>query len=335
MTDDRAPTPKQYRVSARKAAMNQDRAPTALFAIGWLFLLHGLADITVGIYRCHDVNRALTDLLAASLMRSQLCLLAIWVAAGTERLSWRICGLIAGGCFVFVVFSRLVFPGAQDILRNTYWLDEEWVYYFRLSGPGDLLVKAPILIFGVAGPLIVWRIWRAIRSVRQSGLPRARLANWLRFQFRLQDVAIWVITLSMALAAIYRTGPYTDWYGDLIERWRPAYRLKSWPDTYCVASALLYVLVAYVSLWSVYSKMRLRFRVPLALALAIGPAFGFETWLYSVAEHSASQVLPGVWAQASHETLTSAVAATVMTGSLLLVKLYGIVAARSRNRPRR
>jgi len=314
--------------------MTQDRVPTALFAIGWLFLLHGLADVMVGIYRCHDVDRALTDLLAASLMRSQLCLLAIWLLAGTERLSWRICGLIAGGCFVFIVFSRFVFPGPQDIVRDAYWLDEEWAYYFRLSGPGDLLIKAPILIVGVAGPLFVWRTWRAIHSVRQSGLPRVRLVNWLRFQFRLQDVAIWVVTLSVALAAIYRTSPYPDWYGELFERWRPVYRLENRPDIYCVTSALLYVLVAYVTLWTVHSKMLLRFRMPLAAALAIGPALGFETWLRSVAERSPAQSLPCVWSQATAETSTSVLAAAVMASSLLLVKLYGMAGTRSRHRPR-
>ncbi len=315
--------------------MTQDRASTALFAIGWLFLLHGLADIMVGIYRCHDVDRALTDLLAASLMRSQLCLLAIWLVAGTERLSWRICGLIAGGCFVFIVFSRFVFPGPHDILRDTFWLDEEWEYYFRLSGPGDLLIKAPILIVGVAGPLFAWRIWRAIRAVRQSGLPRVRPLNWLRFQFRLQDTAIWIFTLSVALAAIYRTSPFPDWHRDLYDRWRPVYRLKSWPDTYCVASAFLYVLVAYVSLWIVHSEMRLRFRVPLGLALTLGPAIGFEIWLRSVVEHSPSQCLPGVWSGASAETSMSALAAAIMVGSLLLVRLYDLVAARRRERLRR
>lgn len=314
--------------------MTKDRAPTALFAIGWLFLLHGLADIMVGIYRCHDVDRALTDLLTASLMRSQLCLLAIWLVAGTDRLSWRISGLIAGSCFVFIVFSRFVFPGPQDIVRDIIWLDEEWEFYFRLSGPGDLLIKAPILIVGVVAPLLAWRFWRAIRSVRQSGLPRVKLVEWLRFQFRLQDVAIWVVTLSLALAAVYRTSPYPDWYGDLFERWRPGYRLESRPDTYCVVSAILYVLVAFVSLWTVQSKMTMWFRMPIAAALVIGPGLGFETWLRSIAHHSSEPSDPRVWSQATGETSTCVLAAAVMIGSLLLVRLYGMVAERRRGRQR-
>lgn len=312
--------------------MSQDRAPSALFAIGWLFLLHGLADVMVGIYRCHDVDRALTDLLAASLTRSQLCLLAIWLAAGTERLSWRICGLIAGSCFIFIVFSRFVFPGVQDIGRDVFWMDEQWVYYFRLSGPGDLLIKAPILIGGVAVPLLIRRVWRAIASVRQAGLPRVKLARWLRFQFRLQDVIVWVVTLSVALAAVYRTAPYPGWYGDLIGHWREVARLKTPEDVYCAVSAVLYVLVACVSLGSVYSRMPLRFRVPLAVGLVIAPAFGFEHWLRNVASNSTTDLLPGVWGDASAETMTSILAAMVMVGSLLLVRLYGKVSARRRRR---
>lgn len=312
--------------------MPQDRAPSALFAIGWLFLIHGLADVMVGIYRCHDVDRELTDLLVASLTRSQLCLLAIWLAAGSERLSWRICGLIAGSCFVFIVFSRFVFPGIQDIGRDVFWLDEQWAYYFRLSGPGDVLIKAPILIGGVAAPLLIWRGWRVIQAVRQSGLPRPKLARWLRFQFRMQDVIVWIVTLSVALAATYRTAPYPGWYGDLISRWREVSRLGNPPDVYCAASAALYVLVACVSFWSVYSKTWLRVRVPIALALVIAPAYGFEVWLRDVNEHATSQPIPDVWGHASCETLISIVAATIIVGSLLLVRLYGKVTARRRRR---
>lgn len=312
--------------------MSQDRSPSTLFAIGWLFLLHGLADVMVGIYRCHDVDRGLTDALAASLTRSQLCLLAIWLAAGSERISWRICGLIAGSCFIFIVFSRFVFPGAQDIWRDVYWYDEEWVYYFRLSGPGDVLIKAPVLIGGVVGPLLIWRGWRAIRAVRKSGLPRVKLARWLRLQFRMQDIIVWIATLSVALAATHRTAPYPGWYGDLIGRWREVSRLANPHEVYCAVSASLYVLVACVSLWSVYSKKSLRLRIPIAIVLVIAPALGFEAWLHHVTAHATSQPLPQVWSHASSETLISLVAAAVMVGSLLLVKLYGMVTARRRRR---
>lgn len=312
--------------------MSQDRVPSALFAIGWLFVLHGLADIMVGIYRCHDVDRALTDLLAASLTRSQLCLLAIWLAAGSERFSWRICGLIAGSCFVFIVFSRFVFPGAQDIGRDVFWLDEQWAYYFRLSGPGDVLIKAPILIGGLVVPLFIWRGWRAVRSVRQAGLPRVNPARWLRFQFRMQDIIVWIVTLSVALAATYRTSPYPGWYGDLTDNWREVARLKTPQDVYCAASAVLYVFVAGVSLWAVYSKMLLRFRIPIALTLVITPAFGFELWLRVVAKHTTSDSLAEVWGQASDEVVPSILAATIMAGSLMLVRFYGMVTVRCRRR---
>ena len=42
-------------------------AQKTLFVIGWLFAIHALADVAVAIYRTHDVNRVMTDVLAGSL----------------------------------------------------------------------------------------------------------------------------------------------------------------------------------------------------------------------------------------------------------------------------
>jgi len=305
--------------------MTENSKPGGLYAIGWLFLLHGLADIVVGVYRCHDVNRALTDLLAAALPRSQLCLLAMWLVVGSERFSWRICGLVAGSCFVFIVFSCLLFPGECGIGHGTVWLEQEWVYYFRLSGPGDLLVKLPILIGGIAAPLFAWRAWRAIGFIRQSGLPSAKLADRRRFQFRFQDVAIWTVALCLALAASYRTAPYPGWFEELLSRWGHMYGLQDPHAAYYTTSALPYVLVGLVSIWAVFSTTPLRFRVPLGIGLVFGPAYGFEIWLQFVAEYSLLGDRSPLWYQASAETFTCAVAAATIVGSLLLIRLHGIV----------
>ncbi len=113
--------------------------PHALAPIGWLLLLHVLADLAVALYRCVNLDAALTDLLAAELPRSQLCLLAIWLALGREPLSWRICGLLAGTSLMFTLFTRLLFPGRLESDPADYWFKEEWGYFFRHSGPGDLL----------------------------------------------------------------------------------------------------------------------------------------------------------------------------------------------------
>jgi hypothetical protein len=48
------------------------RTHGTLIAVGWLFVLHALADIAVALYRCHDVDSALTDVLSTALPISQL-----------------------------------------------------------------------------------------------------------------------------------------------------------------------------------------------------------------------------------------------------------------------
>lgn len=105
------------------------------FILG-LILLHGLTDVAVEVYGTHDLDRAVMDLLRGALSRSQICLLAMWLIAGSERLSWRICGLLTGSCLLFVLLSRTAISGQTDIGTDSYWRAEEWAYYFRLTGPG-------------------------------------------------------------------------------------------------------------------------------------------------------------------------------------------------------
>ena len=67
--------------------MTRQQIPTGLYAIGWLFALHGLANIFVGVFRVVDLHRPATDVLAAAFPRAQVCLLVIWLMLGKERLS--------------------------------------------------------------------------------------------------------------------------------------------------------------------------------------------------------------------------------------------------------
>ena len=300
------------------------RVRSSLFAIGWLFALHALADVVVGIYRCHDMDRAVTDILAAALMRVQVCLLTIWLVLGAGRFSWRVGAWIGGVCFLFIVFSQFVFPGGPNLAQGAHWLDEEWVWYFRLSGPGDLLAKIPVLALGVAGPLIAWRAGRAIRRWRRFGFDRAILLDRSRLQFRLQDVAVWIIALSVPLAAIYRTAPYPSWNAELIEHWRGVYRYNSAQDVYSVLSAGLYVLGSLASLGIVYgnTKLPLGFRLLSGVAVAMLPAFGCQFWLIHITERAAPHAPTVAWAASSNEVAISAVAALLAIGSLWLVKAY-------------
>lgn len=304
-------------------AMTADRKSSVLVAIVWLFVLHGLADVTVGIYRCRNMDPVLTDLLAAALPRSQLCLLSIWLAVGTERLSWRISGLAAGACFLFSVFSRWLFPDGHLTWAGAHWVEEEWLHYFRLSGPGDLLVKAPILGGGIAVPLLVRRAWRAVPDAGQAG-------GWLwskarpqfRFQYGFREVAIWTTAVCLCLIAGYQTSPHAGWTEQLLHGWRQRYRLSDAASLYTTTSAVIYVGVALGSLWAVYSKASLGWRALVWFALAVGPAWGFQIWLHRIVESIPAASPDRFWAQASAETLTSLVAAVTITGSLLLVRLY-------------
>lgn len=303
-------------------SMTADRRPSVLSAIVWLFALHGLADVTVGIYRCRDIEPALTDLLAAALPRSQVSLLAIWLAVGSERLSWRISGLAAGTCFIFTIFSRWLFPDGHLTWAGEHWVEEEWLHYFRLSGPGDLLVKTPLVVGGIAVPLLVWRAWRAIRGVRQSGWSFWKPWPGFRFQYGFREAAIWATAICLCLIAGYQTAPHAGWTEQLLNRWRQVYRLSDASSVYTLTSAVICVCAALGSLWAVYSKVRLHWRVPVWFALAAGPGLGFEIWLHRIAERIPAGSVDRLWSRASAETLTGIIAALLITGSLLLIRLY-------------
>jgi hypothetical protein len=306
---------------------NRERASdvidsSVLVAIGWLFALHALADVMIGIYRCRNVDPALTDLLAAALPRSQICLLAIWLAVGSERFSWRLSGLVAGVCFLFTIFSRWVFPDQHLMWPGAHWVEEEWLHYFRLSGPGDLLVKSPILVGGLAASLFVLRMGRAVRTAHQSGWTIGRPWPRFRFQYGFREVAIWSTAICLGLIAVYQTAPYTGWTGQVVNRWKAIYRFSDAQAVYTVTSAAVYVLVALGSLGAVYSKAGLRWRIPAWAILAVVPGLGFEIWLHRIAARFPPDSVDRIWSRASAETLTSVVAALTITGSLALVRLY-------------
>jgi hypothetical protein len=288
-----------------------------LFVVGWLFLIHGLADIAIGVFRRHVFDPSFIDVSLTALARSQLCLLAIWLALGRARLTWRLSGLIGGTFFLFIVLSRAIFPGITEIGRDSQWLEPEWEFYYQLWRAGDFVVKIPLLIAGVCIPLVVVRALRFAKSAGEHGEPtRASLANLL--QFRLQDIAIWVFALALGFGA-FRTAPYTDWFQQLFERWWSVYRVPRSIDVYCLTSALIYVAVALVSLQLVRSKPRLLVRLFLFVGVSIGPAVALDVWGQTMRdEFAAAFVLR--WP----ETLTSLSAAAVIAGSLLLVRFYEI-----------
>jgi hypothetical protein len=283
------------------------------FAIAWLIVLHVLADVTLGVLRTHNAEWLATDFLSAALPRGQIALLAIWLALGETRLSWRICGFIAGGFFIFSLLTRTTWPAQFGIGANAIWMDEEWGYYFRTFESGDYLVKAPLIAVGIIIPLAAMR-WREILAAITSR-PIREL-----FRFRFADAAMWVVTISVVLVGVFQTSPHPEWFEHLFEHWRQAYRLSDRSNTLAVTSSGLYVMTAFVSLWGVFSKTSPYLRVFVWGAMLLGPNLLFDIFLQHPIDRAPTDRFD-IWLRVP-ETISCVIAAVVIVVSLLFVKLY-------------
>ena len=283
------------------------------FAIASLILLHVLADVVLSVLRIHNADWLATDFLSAALPRGQIALLAIWLALGEARLSWRICGFIAGSFFIFSLLTRTTWPAQYGIGANAIWMDEEWRYYFRPFEAGDYLVKAPVIAVGIVVPLAVTR-WREICSAVTSR-PIREL-----FRFRFADAALWVVTISVVLVGVFQTSPHPEWFEHLFDHWRQVYHLNDRPKTLAVTSSGLYVMTAFVSLWAVFSKASLYLRVFVWIAMLLVPNLLFDIFLQHSIDRSPTDRFD-VWLRAP-ETITCTIAAVAIVVSLLFVKLY-------------
>jgi hypothetical protein len=277
-----------------------------------LALFQGLLDVAVAIYATRGFEGVQTELFASALSRSQICLLAVWFALGSERLSWRFCGLIAGSCLVFVLFSRMTFTFQDEIGPGGIWREVEWNYYFRATGPGDLLVKLPMMISGISVPLFVLRL----RNSAKTALPenRSEGLRWPPLQFRLQDVIIWVIAISILLATFFQTGPYPGWYQELGEHWMQHFRLQERAAIYTVATALVYVAGTFASLWSIYGRGPLGLRISLGSVLTLAAAYAVDPLRPKIAGEVSSE--------SSSEMLTCGMAVLTMVATFALFKVY-------------
>jgi hypothetical protein len=291
--------------------MDRDNG-TSLVILG-LLLLHGLTDVVIAVYGTRDFDPAVMDLLGGALSRCQVCLLAIWLVAGRERFSWRICGLLAGTGLAFVVFSRPEFSGQMEIGSESIWLEEEWAYYFRPAGPGDLLVALPVLVGGVATSLLLFRVEKGSRRHGERRADLARPARRLRFSFH--DVAVWTGTICVLLVSLFQTAPYPGWISELGDQWHSFfYRLHQPGATFRIGSAMLYVIVALASLWLIHGKSRLRVRGPVFCAAILAAAVAFREWRRAVGMSSDYDDVS--------EISSSVIAAITTIATLWLVKLY-------------
>jgi hypothetical protein len=308
-------------------AIPSDPSVRRLSAIGWLLLLHGMASILVGVYRCLDLDAPLIDVLSAALTRSQIALLTIWFVLGRERWSWRLSGLLGGLCFLFSVMSGMALPGQWDMPTGAYWFPEEWAHYYRPAGPGDLLVKVPVMVPGIALPLMVVRF---IGDLRRGWRPWPRHGwrrlDWLRFRF--QDLAVWSVAMSLVLVAVFQTAPYERWYAQLWEHGWLIYQMEVDANRYSVISSGLYVWVAWLALWAAWGGGRARYRLAASLLLTIIPAIAVEAWAERMAESSRGWNLSSLWFQGTAETTIAVLAWLLIAGSLGLYRLYDLATAR-------
>jgi hypothetical protein len=308
-------------------AIPSDPSVRRLSAIGWLLLLHGMASILVGVYRCLDLDATLIDVLSAALTRSQIALLTIWFVLGRERWSWRLSGLVGGLCFLFSVMSGMALPGQWDMPVGAYWFPEEWAHYYRPAGPGDLLVKVPVMVPGIALPLMVVRF---IGDLRRGWRPWPRdgwrRLDWLRFRF--QDLAVWSVAISLVLVAVFQTAPYERWYAQLWEHGWLIYQMEVDAHRYSVISSGLYVWVAWMALWAAWGGGRARYRLAASLLLTMIPAIAVEAWAERMAASSRGWNLSSLWFQGTAETTIAVLAWLLIAGSLGLYRLYDLATAR-------
>ena len=297
-----------------------NRRGRRLFALGWLLLLHCLAGVTVALYRCLELNGPLLDHFAAALTRCQIGLLAAWLVLGKEPLSWRVSWLVGCVSLLFSIYSRLLFPGVYRESLDETWAADEFAFYFRPSGPGDLLLKTPGIVLGIAMPLAIWRLgsWWAAR--RRGQLIEPSLATGARWmQFRFQDFFVWNVALCLVLSAWYVTPTYDGWLSSIFARWWRGMQLQSFPSQFAVASALPTVTVILVTLWAMRSRESLSVRISLAVIIAALVALAFDLWW-----DGAADLRPGSsdYGPRPSECGTAITIGLIAAGSIWLLKLY-------------
>lgn len=244
--------------------------------IAWLFLVHALLNVAVGLYRCHDVVPRLTDHLAAVLPAAQTCLLVAWLFFGPANLSKRFCGFIAGHLMIFAVYSNLLLPGFKTMRPDSNW---QWIY-FHYSGPGAWLVKLPVLFIAVG---LVFMLVKTIRSVPRECAESDSLVDGpsvkkTLVQFDVADLLLWTIVCCLLLA-VYATPTYDGWTSQLVEVWSSVYKLKTIVDWCAISTALFWALAFYGVLIS--CRIRdLYQRIVLQVGLTMIAGFIFDWQFY-------------------------------------------------------
>ena len=317
----------------------ETRRGRRMFALGWLLVLHLLADLTVAVYRCAAVNPPLTDLLAGGLMRAQFGLLCVWLFAGKDPLSWRIAALISGCSYLFLLFSRLLFAGYYKPTLGPAWFAYEFHIYFRSTGPGDLLLKAPLMLGALAVVLISYQLvlWLARRvgwlqpEKADRGLVREESGSRMRWlQFSVADFLIWSFTLGLAMTAFSVTPPYEGWLELVRWRWKLGLEGKLPDAALILGSAWPTAAMVLLGCWQGQAKdghLR-RFAAVAVMGMIVG--IGVEAWWQAVHPGQADRH-SALGGRRCSEAILMPLVGCFCAGSCWLVALYDRPARRMRD----
>lgn len=301
-------------------------------ALGWLLLLHSLADLAAAVYRCAAINPPLTDLLAGTLMRAQFGLLCVWLLAGKDPLSWRLAGFFGGSGWLFFVYSRLLFAGYHKPSIGPAWFRSDFDVYFSSTGPGDLLLKAPLMLALIGVALMTFRAVVWIRSrlptkndntaSTQSENSGAKL-RWL--QFSVADYLIWSFTLGL-LMMVYTVTPWHEGWLELV-RWRWSLGLQGrLPDSVLMlASAAPTAAMVLLGCWLGQGTNHYLRRSLIAGVIGLICGLGVEIWWHAYHQGPLNFSSPTGTTRMS-EVLLQPLVALVVAASCWLVALYDLPA---------
>lgn len=300
-----------------------DRPTRRKRALVWLFVVHLLADAVIAVYRCQDLAPWWTDLGAAVLLRGQTCLLLAWLAAGPEPWTWRVCGLIGSVAYLGWIYTHFLFPGFFIPCGRLTWTGFEWLHYFRPSGPGDWLLRLPVMALVLVPTLTIRRLllrWRRPGTgAAEPDSPRDAPLRWWLGQFRLQDVLVWMLTLSFVLGAATATAPYPNWWHELADLLQRGWLLSSRAAASAAIGASFTACVALAT-FAALARRKERFS-RLLLVLAFVALAGIPIDLQPRADDRPPWNRP-LWRDAPHETLPALGVVALLVGTWRLLELY-------------
>lgn len=299
-------------------------------AVFWLVVIHGLALVTLALYRQIGVAPAATDALLAGVVRSSICLLALWLFLGTHSFSFRAIGTLASLACLMTLLLRLMPSGflmQRGLWFQRVWTPEDWPVFFGPTGPGSVLILVPIVWTILLHDVALWRVFqrhhRATSPQRTVavGADTAKSAIWWRGQFRLSTLVISLLAACAGLAA-WVAIPYDGWLDGVQERWALIFTVQDSSAGRALAASIPTVVVCLLAIHFSTSVPKLLWgcATTIAVALAITLPFDTLTWDSSVALGFHRELL--VSASKAPEAVITLCAGLLMLISISLYRFY-------------